>query len=329
MNSSSKKSRIAYLLAASHSGSTLTAMLLNAHPMIGTVGELKITSLGDVSAYRCSCRRLIRECPFWQGVTSDLKARGIDFDVARPGTDFRTGATDYVDRLLRPLHRGPALEAVRDLALHLSPAWRRQLPRIQAVNAALIGSVLARSGKEVIVDSSKIAIRLKYLLRNPELDVRIVRLIRDGRAVALTYVDPEGFADAKDPNLRGGGSGASRAAERLSMADASREWKRSNEEAEALLSGLDPSRYTQIHYEQLCKAPEQTLAGVFRFLGVDPALWNPAFRDTEHHVIGNGMRLDSTSEIKLDERWRTALSAQDLEVFDQVAGDTNRRLGYR
>jgi hypothetical protein len=328
-DSPSKPSRLAYLLAASHSGSTLFAMLLNSHPQVGTVGELKITSLGDVTAYRCSCRRLIRECPFWLGVTEDMRRLGHEFDVARPGTDFRGGQGPYVQKLLRPLHRGPVLEAVRDLALNLSPEWRAHLPRTQAINAALIASVLARSRKDVIVDSSKIAIRLKYLLRNPALDVRVVRLVRDGRAVALTYVDPESFADARDPSLRGGGSGASRAAERLSMAAAAAEWKRSNEEAEAALAGLERSQWIEVRYEQMCADPDATLARVFEFLGVDPEAPRPTFRDAEHHVIGNGMRLDSTSEVRLDDRWRTALSAENLEVFDRVAGETNRRLGYR
>jgi hypothetical protein len=41
----------------------------------------------------------------------------------------------------------------------------------------------------VLVDSSKVGIRLKYLLRIPEIDIRVIRVIRDGRAVALTYTD--------------------------------------------------------------------------------------------------------------------------------------------
>jgi hypothetical protein len=45
-------------------------------------------------------------------------------------------------------------------------------------------------------------------------------------------------------------------------------------------------------------------------------------------MIGNGMRLDSTPEIKLDERWREVLSPSDLEIFDPIAGRLNRQLGY-
>ncbi|MCC7462072.1 MAG: hypothetical protein IT480_06365, partial [Gammaproteobacteria bacterium] len=213
--SAATRHRVAYLQAASHSGSTLLAMLLNSHPDICTVGELKITALGDVRRYRCSCGVPILECPFWCGVTADMRAAGFDFDIAHPGTHY--GAVDSVlaRRLLRPLHRGSGFERLRDLALACTPGWSRFLAAAQARNAALIGSVLARSGKQVIVDSSKIGMRLKYLLRNPALDVRVVRVKRDGRAVALTYMNPEHFADASNPALRGGGSGASRDAERL------------------------------------------------------------------------------------------------------------------
>lgn len=328
MTQQKKRNRLGYLMAASHSGSTLTAMLLNSHPRVCTVGELKITRLGGIASYRCSCQRLILECPFWQGVAQDMAAKGTDFSIEHAGTDVRTGATPYIQRLLAPLHRGPVIEALRDFALSLSPVWRRQLPRIQSVNAALVSSVLKRSGKDVIVDSSKIGIRLKYLLRNPELDVKVVRLIRDGRAVTLTYMDPEGFADAKDPKLRGGGSGAGRADERLSVEAAAREWRRSNEEAEAILATLDESQWLAIRYEDLCADPDATLNRVFEFLGVGAVERRVAFRDVEHHVVGNGMRLDSSSEIRLDERWKSVLTPQDLQAFDRVAGDLNRRLGY-
>jgi hypothetical protein len=320
--------RLVYLLAASHSGSTLLAMLLGRHPEVATTGELKATRLGDPEKYRCSCGSLIRECPFWRGISAKMRERGFEFDVTNAGTDFRSGASDYARRLLEPLHRGPALELVRDAALTLSPVWRRNYPRIQALNAALASSVSLQARKPVVVDSSKIAVRLKFLLRNPELDIKVVRLIRDGRGVALTYTDPLNFADAKDPRLKAGGSGGNRDADRLPMAEAAREWRRSNEEAEALLSGLDPSRWTSLRYEELCSDPEATLKRVFAFIGVDPAATSLDFRSADHHVVGNGMRLDATEQIELDERWRVALSPADLETFAGVAGDLSRRLGY-
>lgn len=327
-HASGKKLRLAYILAASHSGSTLLAMLLGAHPEVCTAGELKLNALGDIENYLCSCREKVRECPFWNAISRDMAQRGHPFDIAHAGTDFQSSPSRYVRRLVRPLHRGRLLELLRDGALALSPRWRAALPRIQATNTALAECILSRTGKRILVDSSKVGLRLKYLLRNPALDVRVIRLIRDGRGVALTYMDPARFADARDPRLREGGTGGSREGERLSIAEAAREWRRSNEEAETILKTLDRSAWHEIRYEDLCAEPDRTLAELFAFIGADPARASRDFRSVEHHIIGNGMRLDSTSEIRLDERWKTALTDKELRIFETVAGETNRRLGY-
>jgi hypothetical protein len=319
--------RLVYLLAPSHSGSTLLAILLGGHPDVCTVGELKANSLGDVSRYRCSCGKVLLECRFWQEVGRAVSASGRPFEIAEAGTDLVFGASPYVRRLLRPLHRGPLLESLRDLALSLSPTWRRQLPEIQRRNAELARAVCRLTGRRVLVDSSKVALRLKYLLQNPAFDVRVIRIVRDGRAVALTYMDPARFADARDPSLRGGGMGGGRESERLSAAAAAREWRRSTEEAEALLAGLPADRYTESRYEELCADPAGTLRRLFAFIGVDPS---PATTTAaaERHVLGNGMRFDQDREVRLDERWRQALTSEDLRAFDEVAGPVLRRLGY-
>ena len=79
---------LAYILAASHSGSTLLAMLLGAHPEVCSVGELKIspTALGDPRQYRCSCGQRITACTFWKHVGAAMKVRGHQFDVTNART---------------------------------------------------------------------------------------------------------------------------------------------------------------------------------------------------------------------------------------------------
>jgi hypothetical protein len=322
------RTRLVYLLAASHSGSTLLAMLLGGHPDVCTVGELKATSLGDVTRYRCSCGSLIRECPFWCGVSEDLAKRGIPFDITNAQTDIRASESRYVRRLLESLHRGPLLETCRDAALALSPTWRRHRDRIGTRNAALAAAILERTGKQVLVDSSKIGIRLKYLLRNDALDVKVIRLVRDGRGVALTYMNPAEFADARDQGLRQGGMGGDRAHQRLTMEKAAMVWRRSNEEADAIIGQLDSSRSIQVHYEELCAKPLETLRTLSAFLQVDPAKASLGFRSGPHHVVGNGMRLDSVAQIDLDDRWKSVLSPSDHQVFRAIAGSRNREFGY-
>lgn len=321
--------RLAYLLAASHSGSTLLAMLLGAQPGACTVGELKATSLGDPDSYRCSCRERIRDCAFWQDLSQAMGRRGIpDFDITNAGTSIFEAKSPYVKRFLAPLYRGGTLETVRDLGLSLSSEWRHLLATTKHRNLALVESLLEVTGAKVVIDSSKLALRLKYLLPIRDLDIRVIRVIRDGRAVSLTYTDEWNFADCSDPTLRGGGSGHRRPPPRRSMTEAANEWKRSNESSDALVATLPRNQWIEVRYEELCADPAATLKRLANFLDLDPTLTLLDFRSKTQHVIGNGMRMDTTSEIRLDERWKEVLSSEDLEAFDAVAGELNRRYGY-
>jgi hypothetical protein len=321
--------RLAYILAASHSGSTLLAMLLGAHPEASTVGELQADSFGDAETYRCSCGRRLKECDFWSDVREGMRRRGIpDYDVTRAGTSIFSVKSPYVQRLLAPLPRHAFWEAVRDLALWFSPEWRAHLKRTQTRNAALAETISEVAAAKIVVDSSKHPLRLKYLLRNPALDIKVIWLVRDGRAVSLTYTDEWSYADASDPALRGGGTGKQRPPPRRNIAEAAREWRRSNESADCIIDTLPPSQWTQVRYEDLCAQPRQTMEHLCQFLRLDPAKVNLNFRSKPQHVVGNGMRLDSTSEIRLDERWRGALSSETLHSFNAVAGSANDRYGY-
>lgn len=304
-------------------------MLLGAHCGVCTVGELKATSLGNPEQYRCSCGSLIKKCNFWASVSHAMSRRGIsEFDITQAGTSIYDVPSPYVQRLNAPLYRGGFLEALRDVGLAVCPRWHSHLRKTQFRNHALVESLQEITGAEWVVDSSKVALRLKYLLRIPNLEAKVIRLIRDGRAVALTYTDEWSFADATDPALRGGGSGQHRKNAQDSMSGASREWRRSNESADCLVATLPRSSWLEVRYEELCEQPKMTLGRICEFLGIDPTGANLDFRSREQHVIGNGMRLDSSSEIRLDERWRTHLTKDDLRIFDQVAGGLNRKYGY-
>lgn len=322
--------RLAYILAASHSGSTLLSLLLGSCPQIATIGEMKFSrkAMGDLNSYRCSCGAFIRQCIFWRRVQEGMARRGCAFDLADAGTDYRAVDSPYAQRLLGPMHQGRFLEGLRDAGLGVCRAWRAQLPAIHRRNAALVSTVSEITKADVVVDSSKIGLRLKYLLRNPELDVKVIRLIRDGRAVALTYMDPACFADAQDPARRAGGTGGDRADERLSMAQAAWEWRRSTEEAEHILHSLSQSQWIEVRYEDYCRNTDAVLVRLQQFLGVEASGRSRAFRAVEQHVVGNGMRLDTSSEIRLDERWRNALTPRDLQQFNTIAGRMNRQYGY-
>lgn len=325
---SNKKKQLIYLAAASHSGSTMTAMLLGAHPDLCSVGELKAVHLGNKEHYLCSCKTLVSECAFWRGVSDKMAQRGQDFSISTAGMDIRTEATPYMLKLLKPLVRTPFLELIRDCLLSLSPTWRKQLPILQKRNADYVCAIAEQAGVEAVVDSSKVGIRLKYLLKNKDLNIKVIWVVRDGRGVSLAYKNPSEYADAKNPKLRGGGTGETQERGR-SIEVGAHEWVRCNQETEAVLATMAKEKWTQVHYEDICNNTNQTLDSLFEFIGVDPTKKRLDFKTVEHHVVGNGMRLDDSEVIKLDDRWKEQLNEADLKHFYGVAGEYHNSLGYK
>lgn len=300
---------LAYILAVSFSGSTLLAMLLGAQRDAATVGEMRApTTLGTPDSYLCGCGEHIKKCQFWSDVSRRMAKRGIpDFDITQARLSLHDVEDRYVHRLLDPLPRGPLLEAARRAALAISPAWHSHLRNVHHRNGALVKVLQEITGAKVVVDSSKIALHLKYLLKSPDLKIRTIWLVRDGRAVTNSMI----------------GHGTK------SMAEAALSWRRNNEAAERVLAEMPASQWVHLQYEELCRRPEETLRSLCKFLGMDAREIVLDFRSRQQHVLGNDMRLKSGSDIRLDERWRTSLSERDLATFDQIAGDLNKKYGYQ
>ncbi len=84
--------------------------------------------------------------------------------------------------------RGAFLEAIRGTALAANPAWPVHLRNVHQRNVALVQVLQEITGAKVVVDSSKISVHLRYLLKSPDLKIKIIRLIRDGRAVATSMM---------------------------------------------------------------------------------------------------------------------------------------------
>jgi hypothetical protein len=305
---------MAYILSASHSGSTLLAMLLGVQSGAFTVGEIRAPSIDDPNSYCCSCGEKIKECAFWLRVNEGMKCKGIEnFEITRAGTSIFDVQEPYAYRLLCPLPRGPFLETIREAALAFSPAWKRHLTNVQRRYFTLLQILQELAQASIIVDSSKAGLHLKYMMRIPGLDVKIIHLIRDGRAMALSSLVSHG---PKRPTRQG------------TLAAGAHEWVRSNKAAECLLNTAPKSQWIRVHYEDLCRQPEATLLKLSQFLGMECDNISLDFRSSRLHVLGNEMRLKQTSGIRLDERWRTQLSAEDLQTLDRVLGKLNRKYGY-
>jgi hypothetical protein len=166
----------------------------------------------------------------------------------------------------------------------------------------------AIDGSRVVVDSSKSAVRLKLIYATRPDAVRVIHLVRDGRAVAASAIRRRG----QEPQI------------------AARIWKRENQHLRLVLRSMPAGQIHRLRYEDLCEAPERELRGVCDFLGLDfePAMVQLWYRPV-HNIPGNPLLFkDRQRSIAKDERWRRDLSPDQLAEVERVTGPLNRAFGY-
>lgn len=294
---------ILYILSPSYSGSTLLTFLLATHPDIATIGELKASALGDISVYHCSCGALLTECGFWKQVKTGIQALGGDLDFNDFGTHFRR-APAYFRRLINLAVRSPAVAVPSNALLKL--AFGSRLNRILVQNDRLIQVISRVQNGRVFLDGSKDPERLKQFLDRMGDRVKVLHLIRDGRGVTNSFMRHY----------------------QTTMPIAVKEIVKTNLACNRVMEMVPKSNGLRLRYEDFCKAPEASLASIFRLAGLNPTPARRRSEPAEFHILGNAMRLEFGKPIKLDEKWRASLTPEDLRIFYSVAGDMNKDYGY-
>lgn len=301
----SRRPQLLYILAPSYSGSTLLTYLLAQHAAIATIGELKATRMGDIDAYRCSCGELIRACDFWSRLTRRAREEGLDFSLEKFGTVYGDGP-GLVNKIVRALVRGPLFEALRSISLALLPESMTRVRAVTRQNKTLSNIVCDMQGGAIFLDGSKDSARLLYYLRSGEWDIKVIYLQRDGRGVTNSYVKHDG----------------------VDYDGAIQYWQKAVTELQRMRSTLPDGQVYDLLYEDLCREPQQKLAEICRWLGIEELDHATTFSAESQHVLGNSMRLNNVSEVRFDEAWRKKLTPENLRAFDEHAGSLNRSLGY-
>ncbi len=302
--------KVVYIMGHGYSGSTLLTFLLGTHPQIATIGELGIAPQAkedlQPEEYLCSCLSPVRECGFWRRVSQEMAGRGHDFDVWDADLDFRARGGGIADVILRAVQRGRVLETARDMGLQILPGARRERDRIVSRIDSLAEIVVRIKGCDVFLDSSKRPERATIMQRSGNFDLRVIHLVRDGRGVSWSTmkhlaVGPE---------------------------EAARSWISDNQASEHARRYFPAAHWMTLRYEDLCADPDGTLRRIHDFAGLPSRNGFHNFRATDHHIIGNQMRLSSTSEIRLDESWKQALTPEQMATVDRLVAPLNRRYGY-
>lgn len=314
---------LVYITGTGRSGSTLLDMLLNQHPRIAALGEVHRFSMSinrKTKPHRCTCGSEIAECEFWSAVIDSLgsELEGLittksenkllaDDQSGNNIVELIPGSTvfqklDYFNLLL--IFKSKVLVSL--LARFLKKVYEGR--KIYLDSWKLYSHVSIAHNMPVVVDGTKTPGRFMGLnLFNAEKKkMKVVYLCRDGRAVTLARMGRQN----------------------ISMKEAAKIWKAEHKKIQIALKRY-PSPVLIIKYEDLCNKTEDALSNVLGFIGVDETIADKGFRNSSHSLGGNPMRWrTSEKEIVLNESWKDQLSVSDRDIFESIAGQMNRSLGY-
>lgn len=295
-----------FIACCSHSGSTLLEMLLGRHPSILAVGEAcHLTSYTASAEIYCGCGIPLAQCPLWHEAMAVLTE-----GTALPLPE--SCATDPIRPTIFPWMYG-ALMALWERGVAF---WERVPGSVAQDNRQryqrywqVIRRATELTHRSVVVDASMSPSRILELARwlPPESRLKVIHLVRDGRAV--TYSHMHNF-----------GTTAQQAAQC---------WHRVNRNILWARRFTPTIEQVTCHYEDICRTPSETLTHLGDFIGISYDPCQLDFRGgVQHGIGGNPMRFREEREIRLDTRWKSALSHQDIKTFERIAGTMNRGFGY-
>ena len=288
--------RVLYAASSAYSGSTLLPFLLNLHPGIAGIGHTEGWEYGEDEEFHCSCGRTLSECPFFRSVRDAIVASGLPFEFRDFGMQYRIHRSERINRWLTaslPLRSFTAGERVRDRLVRLVPSWARTLDLQGRTNRAFMRATLDYHGATVFSDGAQDPFRLRHLRRVPGLDIRVLHLVRDVRGVVFSNIQKKGW----------------------SAEQATRMWLL--QQSNIVRIAREFERTMTVRYESLCDDTDATLCAIHRFAGLDAVHFDGEFKQGEHHVLGNDMRLGG-SRITRSRRWEREMTAADRAAVERV-----------
>jgi Sulfotransferase family len=307
--------RVVYVGGLGRSGSTLLERLLGEIPGVSACGEIvHMWQRGIVDDELCGCGEAFSACDFWSQVGKSA-----------------FGGWNQVD-LERLAELGQSLDRTRfipSLARTRLPAQTRQdLADYTDYYVAVYQAIAAVSGCTTLVDSSKHASLAFCLARNPEIDLRVIHLVRDSRAVAFSWTTkvarPEGGADSYMTTYP--------------PMSAAAHWNAQNGALQVLARRGTP--VLRVRYEDLVSSPRAAITGLAQFAGLPGDDLDLTFLDadedsrsavrrTSHTVSGNPMRFSGERMvIRSDERWRTAMPRSQRRAVTALTFPLLAHYGY-
>lgn len=299
--------KILYVAGSGRSGSTLLANMLGSIDGFLSVGELwYLWDRGLIDDRRCGCGEPFSKCAFWSSVVTDV---GID----RHAAGRVVAGRDIVARTRR------APRMLRRSALAREAGAVSYLGAVER----LYHAIARQSDARIIVDASKAPVYGTVISMLDSLEVYVVHIVRDARAVAYSWKRQK-----RQPDKPGVAY-----LTRHGVIDSTVTWAVENGLSDFLLRRR-ATRYLRIRYEDFIVDVPETLRRVAAL--VDEPLGSLDFIHDEgadlslsHTVSGNPMRFSvGPVALRPDDEWRRQMPRATRTLAGAMAWPLQLRYGY-
>ncbi|MFN8187333.1 MAG: sulfotransferase [Gaiellales bacterium] len=310
---------VLYIGGEGRSGSTLLSALIGRYDGFFPVGELRGVWQALRTNELCGCGEAFDRCPFWREVGRAAFGGWERVDLERTLLlDASYARHRFVGRLVVP---------------HLRRQHRAPIEELTSMLSSLYLAVQSVSGCRVIVDSTKDPAYALLLKEVGDLDLRLVHLVRDSRAVAYAWTKTQVARPeyAGHPTLAGTFM-TSRAPWRAAL-----EWDAKN----ALIHWLGAAGIPRllIRYESFTADPDAGLRRILAFAGERDAAPIPGvtgqaaakqYPSLPHHTVGgNRIRFDrGTVEVRSDREWQQSMGRSERAVVGALTLPLLLAYGY-
>ncbi len=206
------------------------------------------------------------------------------------------------------VRQGLEVEAVR-------AALDRARPKSYAgAVRAVFAAYAERDGKKLYGDKTPGSVTQIELLAELFPEAKFVHIIRDGRAVALSYLErPEWGPET--------------------MAEAANHWKNRVRRGRVAGQAIGADRYMEVRYEDVVADPETVARTVCDFLGLDFEDGMLRYHEKSEEFIASTKDPEAFKNLSRPitgglRAWEDEISPGDRKLFEAIAGDLLEELEY-
>jgi hypothetical protein len=308
----SNKIKVLYIGGFGRSGSTLLDMIFGRLPALLPAGELRWIWLRCFEQNQMTAEGVpFRESPFWTQVIQ--QAYG-GFDAVN---------VKHIDALRNNVERLRYIPQLLDSSRR-TPEFTKSFNELTPVLSRLYHAIQNVAGAEVIVDSSKFPPYGYLLNAMDDLDVYMLHLVRDSRAVAYSWTRQKARPEIhwQQQNMP-----------RFGVARSSRNWMTNNLAMERF-KRVSPDKYLFMRYEDFVQSPKAHFQQILDLIGYGHLsldfLQDGRFDPVPiKSVAGNPIRFEKKEiVIRPDAEWTNKMPKTQQAVVTTLTSPLLARYGY-